>query len=1148
MTARFLALVALLTTLPAHGAEGWRPLLPGSRAEDGAAAVSVVSAGEGRTVLDVEVRGLFIERVEVEGRDYTAVSLHDGREVTPGKPAVPAVSVLVAIPRGATPSLEIAAADVLRLEGLLVAPAQPSPKRCGDGVAPRPACDRVLYAERGPWPAAWAEVTEVGAVRDVRFVRVVVHPVRVLPSEDASEVATRLRIIVRHEGGAVLPTPFVAPTFEGLYRGLFLNATAVPELENALPAVERILVVVPDALQDALAPFVAWKLRLGFEVEVAPLSTVGTTNGAVKAFLQTRYDDQATRPVHVLLVGDISSMPTNHGIGGCASDFLYSLLAGGDLLSDVLVSRLSVKDAADLALQIQKIISYEQASFVTDLSAEALAKADWLSGSLCISSSEGDGASNDDVRSNLICDLQSEHGYAPVTKLFHSMGNDSAANITAAVEEGRGWITYLGHGSGFSWDTTEPPYASNTVLKLKNADRLATVMDVSCSNGGFDVIETCFAEAWMRANQDGVPTGAVAIYSASTPTAWDESAEMAVGLTRAFLEQGVHRWGALAFSGRAALVDLMGTGDTVKETLQQYVVFGDSSLLVRSRRPGLLSVALPAIVPVGEVQETVVVSGPDGAPVPRALVHLAKEGELDVAGYTDDAGQLDVVLAPATPGTVQVTVSAFDAVPWSGAIDVVVTGCGLVKAWPAVIGCAGSFDVTVWDHDLNSTPDAPESTTVSVGSSTGASSPLALAETGASTDRFEAPLTPLTAGFAPAHGDVLTVTYADADCDGAPATATASVTVDCVAPVISGIETVALSASSVTLRWATDEPASGALVLGTGDAAVTTPAPGLALAHQVTLDDLAPATTYAFHVRASDAAGNVAASEPGDVTTPACDPACEGKSCGPDGCGGTCGACGPDQECNGSGACFGGAGCETSWSGGCDGCSCEACVCAMDPYCCQSSWDDTCIGECMADCGGCGSCTPDCSGKVCGDDGCGGSCGLCEGENDACEGGACVCHPDCSGKSCGRDGCGGFCGTCATGLACDEGVCVCLPACDGRTCGDDGCGGSCGACAEGEACGIDGECVVVAPEPAEPEAVEVVEPAPEAAPEVVEASPAPEPTRDVQDADTTAGDEGGGGGCAVATARTGDARGLALVGLAMLALLLAHRRRDRSAA
>ena len=41
-----------------------------------------------------------------------------------------------------------------------------------------------------------------------------------------------------------------------------------------------------------------------------------------------------------------------------------------------------------------------------------------------------------------------------------------------------------------------------------------------------------------------------------------------------------------------------------------------------------------------------------------------------------------------------------------------------------------------------------------------------------------------------------------------------------------------------------------------------------------------------------------------------------------------------------------------------------------------------------------------------------------------CQGGYCVsCAPDCAGKDCGDDGCGGTCGTCGGGLSCVDGLC-----------------------------------------------------------------------------------------------------------------------------
>ncbi|MBI1826469.1 MAG: hypothetical protein HY287_12115 [Planctomycetes bacterium] len=83
----------------------------------------------------------------------------------------------------------------------------------------------------------------------------------------------------------------------------------------------------------------------------------------------------------------------------------------------------------------------------------------------------------------------------------------------------------------------------------------------------------------------------------------------------------------------------------------------------------------------------------------------------------------------------------------------------------------------------------------------------------------------------------------------------------------------------------------------------------------------------------------------------------------------------------------------------------------------------------------------------------------------------CVCVPNCAGKQCGDDGCGGSCGACNDGVACTvdacaDGQCTFAPndaacddhhACDGvETCGPSGCvGGTPVNCDDGVACTFD---------------------------------------------------------------------------------------------
>ncbi len=197
----------------------------------------------------------------------------------------------------------------------------------------------------------------------------------------------------------------------------------------------------------------------------------------------------------------------------------------------------------------------------------------------------------------------------------------------------------------------------------------------------------------------------------------------------------------------------------------------------------------------------------------------------------------------------------------------------------------------------------------------------------------------------------------------------------------------------------------------------------------------------------------------GSGTCATCVPTCSGKDCGADGCGGSCGAC-----------------------SGANVCALGKCVdlCSPTPFKCQTATcgDDGCGGSCGSCAAGSacqnGSCVADT--PVDDPTSCAGHCGStapagcyctasCQAIGYCCADYAttCACKPDCTGKACGSDGCGGTCGTCPgsapycnTAFQCDAN---CQPACGGKTCGPDGCGGTCGSCGSGATCSKANSCV-----------------------------------------------------------------------------------------
>lgn len=217
-------------------------------------------------------------------------------------------------------------------------------------------------------------------------------------------------------------------------------------------------------------------------------------------------------------------------------------------------------------------------------------------------------------------------------------------------------------------------------------------------------------------------------------------------------------------------------------------------------------------------------------------------------------------------------------------------------------------------------------------------------------------------------------------------------------------------------------------------------------------------------------------------TNPPCVGSCAGVVCGDDGCGGSCGSCSVGEACV-AGACnpapcgadpscecmletcvpehesqgpaFISATCNSNMQG-CQahlaedfgGGSCEAVTCTL---CFQhhqqcGTWANNYLQN-GGFCEGC-TCPAKCTGRVCGDDGCGGSCGEC-GDQELCTwGGQCIpCTAQCDGKNCGYDQCNGVCGTCEGEATCTKGNCgpqlscgelpACFQGCDSMECDSD---------------------------------------------------------------------------------------------------------------
>jgi len=113
-----------------------------------------------------------------------------------------------------------------------------------------------------------------------------------------------------------------------------------------------------------------------------------------------------------------------------------------------------------------------------------------------------------------------------------------------------------------------------------------------------------------------------------------------------------------------------GPGGTTERETQMYTTFGDPELDPWTAVPESLDVTHPDFVLVGEWPFTVTVEL-NGQPLKDALVCLIKDSEVYESARTGPDGQVTLTPAPATPGTMDLTVTAHNAYPYETTIEVI---------------------------------------------------------------------------------------------------------------------------------------------------------------------------------------------------------------------------------------------------------------------------------------------------------------------------------------------------------------------------------------------------------------------------------------------------------------------------------------------
>ena len=627
-------------------------LSPESPATIKAPSFNIISQDASGLKLSFELGAMHLEKVEADGELFDAISIPEGSiRGAEGYPGLPVISKLIALPAGVRARVKVLTLEEETLSGLRLFPVQP------DG-AERFHIDESAYLRPSLDASPDAEIGEPGMMRGLSVSSLQVNPVRYDPVTREMRVASRMELEIEFEGVAIEPAAFIPESFHLLYKDMILNYedSGFYRAGETQVGPGSYLMIYDDepGVLTRLLPLIDWRKKQGYNVILATTAETGTSNWQIEDYIDDTYATADPPLEYVTLVGDANGyisvacfFESISGYGG-EGDHYYSMIVGGDVLSDVHIGRLSVTSTSELEDVVEKIVTYETDPPITDTG--------WFSRA---------GLTGDPSSSGITCIYVNQwlkeqllvKGYTQVDTIW---GGNFVSQMTTSINQGLSVFGYRGYWfmSGMN--------ASN-IMGLSNGFELPFSIIVTCDTGTFSDDNNCRSEAFLRAPNGG---GVASVGTATTGTHTRYNNCYYMGTWNGALNGEDHRTGSAHTRGKYELYNnyQLSQPNTVEIWSMWNNLMGDPVTQLWSAFPEELIVTHPANLPSGAGSLPVTVSTAAG-PVDNARVAIYKDGEYSFTGYTNAVGEVNLPLSGLSSGTLSVTVMKHNHMPYQGSLS-----------------------------------------------------------------------------------------------------------------------------------------------------------------------------------------------------------------------------------------------------------------------------------------------------------------------------------------------------------------------------------------------------------------------------------------------------------------------------------------------
>ncbi len=621
--------------------------------------VQIITSNPNQVLLNTSFQKIDLPQIEINGRTFNQVSISEpGVSTEIGLPKLPVIREFIEIPFGAevTVGAEVLEGKTLSPEYPLYPKQPPIPKT---GSAPEFTINEKFYEQDLWFPEQRVRIAEIAEIRGHRLAVLEICPVRYNPNQNLIEYSQNLRISLNLTGSDMMKTQnnlrrYYSKPFESMLSSIVKNYGSFSfDPPPQLPI--GFLIITPDEWEANIQPLAQWRKRKGYEVFVRNLTQVGGGSAdVVRNYILQAFNTWPIPPSFVLLIGDVDKIGyfTGQGSGSPHTDLNYSMMTTPDYLPDIYVSRYSVANSIQLDSLVQKTIKYEKN--------EWLSGTDWTKRAYFIASS--DGGNHQVAEGTHIYSMAVARRYGMICDsiwLYYGTGTP----ITTAINGGRSWVIYSGHGYYEEW--SDPDFTNDDVRLLTNLDKIPFVCTFACLSGDFanSSHPECFSEAWIRNGY----RGAIAHMASSVTSYWEEDDTLQRRLFDCGFDSSLHWTMGMINKAKIIFYQQMGPTNMTRRYLEMYNLMGDGAIDVYSDIPHTLTVMHPAVIPIGTNPLTITVYDA-GSPVANALVCASGRSDTMIheVGYTNVSGQVTLTVSTTMPDTIFITITGHNLTPYLG--------------------------------------------------------------------------------------------------------------------------------------------------------------------------------------------------------------------------------------------------------------------------------------------------------------------------------------------------------------------------------------------------------------------------------------------------------------------------------------------------